>query len=295
MTFPLRIGIGTGNRLPFPELAGMWREIEELGFDSAWVVDHFLAGQDELTPYFEAWTLIAALSQQTSRIRFGIMVSGNTYRNPALVAKQAVTIDHASGGRVELGIGAGWWEREHEAYGYTFPPVRDRVEMLEEAAQVITSLLTQERTTFHGAYYTFENTPFEPKSLQKPHLPLVIGAFKPRMLRIAARYADNWNTRGEPEEIAPLAETMRKAARDVGRDPEAIRFSVYAWKHPFTSEEHFRDIVARYHQAGFSDLIFPMPPAEDRPMMERIARQVIPELRAQYAPGAGAGAGASAE
>ena len=105
----------------------------------------------------------------------------------------------------------------------------------------------------------------------------------------------SYNSFGEPEEIAPLAETMRKAARDVGRDPEAIRFSVYAWKHPFTSEEHFRDIVARYHQAGFSDLIFPMPPAEDRPMMERIARQVIPELRAQYAPGAGAGAGASAE
>lgn len=286
MAFPLRLGIGTGNRLPYPELVQNWQYIEELGFDTAWLVDHFMAGEDELTPYFEAWTLIAALSQRTSRLRFGIMVSGNTYRNPSLVAKEAVTIDHASGGRLELGIGAGWWEREHEAFGYAFPPVGERVEMLEEAVQVITSLMENQRTTFHGTYYDFEHTPFEPKPLQRPRIPIVIGAFKPRMIGLAARYADVWNTRGKPEEIAPLAERFRQAAREAGRDPETIRCSVYTWQHPFASEATFRETIDAYWQAGFSDLIFPLPPPEERSTMEHIVREVVPELRERYRAGA---------
>lgn len=279
MPFPLRFGIGTGNRRPFPELARQWQAIESLGFDTAWAVDHFLAGDDEMTPYFEAWSLIATLGMVTNRLRFGVMVSGNTYRNPGLLAKQAVTIDHATNGRLELGIGAGWMEREHQAYSFTFPPVGERIEMLAEAVQIIDSLMTRERTTFHGKYYRFENAPFEPKPLQKPRIPIIIGAFKPRMLRIAARYADIWNTRGEPDDVAPSVEIVRQAARDAGRDPDEIRFSVYTWRHPFTSEEHFRDLVLAYRRLGFTDFIFPMPPQENVEIMERCARNVIPELR----------------
>lgn len=279
MGFPLRIGIGTGNRLPFPELARHWQYIEDLGFDSAWVVDHFLAGDNESTPYLEAWSLIASLGVLTNRIRFGILVSGNTYRNPGLLAKQAVTIDHASNGRVEIGIGAGWMEREHTAYSYEYPSDGTRIEMLDEAVQIIDSLMTQDRTTFNGKHYRFEDAPFEPKPLQQPRIPIIIGAFKPKMLALAARYADTWNTRGKPEDVAPLAEQFRKAAHAAGRNPDDIRMSVYTWAHPFESEQHFHDLVGEYVKLGFSELVFPMPPQEMRPVIERCVRNVLPELR----------------
>ncbi len=279
MTFPLRIGIGTGNRLPFPELARQWQYIEDLGLDSAWVVDHFIAGDNESTPYMEAWSLIASLGVLTNRIRFGILVSGNTYRNPGLLAKEAVTIDHASNGRVEIGIGAGWMEREHHAYSYEYPSAGIRIEMLEESVQIINSLMTEERTTFEGKYYQFNDAPFEPKPLQKPRIPIIIGAFKPKMIALAARYADTWNTRGTPEHVGPLAEQFRAAARKIGRNPDDIRMSVYTWAHPFESEDQFRQTVDAYVKLGFSELVFPMPPQEFRPVMERCARDVIPELR----------------
>lgn len=279
MSFPLRIGIGTGNRLPFPELARQWQYIEDLGFDSAWVVDHFLAGDDESMPYFEAWSLIAALGMLTHRIRFGILVSGNTYRNPGLLAKEAVTIDHASNGRVEIGIGAGWMEREHEAYSYEFPAAGVRVDMLDEAVQIISSLMTEERTTFTGRFYQFKDAPFEPKPLQQPRIPIIIGAFKPKMLALAARHADTWNSRGAPEVVAPLVESFRAEVRKAGRDPDDVRMSVYTWKHPFESEALFHDTVDAYVKLGISELIFPMPPVEARSIMERCARNVLPELR----------------
>ena len=280
MAFPLRFGLGTGNRRPFAELAEEWQMIEALGFDTAWVVDHFMAENDERKPYYEAWTLITALGMLTERLRFGILVSGNTYRNPSLLAKQAVTVDHASNGRVELGIGAGWMEREHAAYGFDLPPVRQRLEMLEEALQVIGSLMINERTTFHGKHYRLENAPFEPKPLQQPRIPIIVGAFRPKMIALAARYADSWNTRGTPEELGPSVATFREAARRAGRDPDTIRLSVFAWEHPFTSEERFRETVVAYRRLGFTDIIFPMPPRDSWSVLERCATRVIPELRA---------------
>ena len=126
MAFPLRFGLGTGNRRPFAELAEEWQMIEALGFDTAWVVDHFMAENDERKPYYEAWTLITALGMLTERLRFGILVSGNTYRNPSLLAKQAVTIDHATNGRVELGIGAGWMERTRRGLDEADPARAER-------------------------------------------------------------------------------------------------------------------------------------------------------------------------
>jgi len=279
MGFPLRVGIGTGNRLPFPELARQWQQIENAGFDTAWVVDHFMASDNELTPYYEAWTLIAALGALTSRIRFGILVAGNTYRNPGLLAKEALTIDHATNGRVEIGIGAGWMEREHVAYSYDFPEPGPRVSMFEEALQVIDSLMTNERTNFDGDYYKFVDAPFEPKPLQKPRIPIIVGGSGPRMMRIAARYADNWNTRGTPEAVAPTIERFHAACAKEGRDLNTIRCSVFPWVHAFESEQQFADIVKAYMAFGFSDIAFPMPPEEFRPMMERCARDVLPELR----------------
>ncbi len=282
---PIRFGIGTGNRRPFPELLRQWRWIEELGFDTAWVVDHFMAADDEDTPYLEAWSLIAALGVQTERLRFGVLVSGNTYRNPGLLAKMAVTIDHATGGRVELGIGAGWWEREHRAYSFPFPSAADRIAMLEEAIQVIDRLQRERRVTFRGRFYQFEDTPFEPKPLQQPRIPLIVGAFKPRMLRLAARYADIWNTRGEPDEVGSLAEFVRRAAAEAGRDPASLRCSVFTWRPPFESVEQFRRVALAYLERGFTDLVFPMPPEAQWSVLERCARTVLPELRERAAEG----------
>jgi alkanesulfonate monooxygenase SsuD/methylene tetrahydromethanopterin reductase-like flavin-dependent oxidoreductase (luciferase family) len=279
MPFPFRFGISPGNRRPFRELARDCQLAESLGFDSAWVTDHLLASNDENTPYFESWTLIASLAMLTNRLRFGVMVSSNTFRNPGLLAKEAVTIDHASNGRVEIGIGTGWMEREHTAYSIPLPPIGERIEMLKESIEIIKRLMTEERTTYHGRFYQFEHAPFEPKPLQKPCIPIVIGAFRPRMLALAGRYADTWNTRGEPDEVAERAEIVRAAAREAGRDPADIRFSVFTWQHPFTSETYFRQLVLDYIRAGCTDFIFPMPPPEYRPVFERCAREVIPELR----------------
>ncbi|MCS7051126.1 MAG: LLM class flavin-dependent oxidoreductase [Thermomicrobium sp.] len=282
---PIRFGIGTGNRRPFPELLAQWRWIEDLGFDTAWVVDHFMAADDEDTPYLEAWTLISALGVQTRRLRFGVLVSGNTYRNPGLLAKMAVTLDHASGGRVELGIGAGWWEREHRAYSFPFPSAADRIAMLEEAIQVIDRLQRERRVRFEGRFYQFRDAPFEPKPIQKPRIPLIVGAFKPRMLRLAARYADMWNTRGEPDEVAPLVSFVHRAAVEAGRDPATLRFSIFTWRPPFESVERFRTVASAYLALGFTDLVFPMPPQSQWSVLERCAQDVIPELRERAAHG----------
>ncbi|HEU4792075.1 MAG TPA: LLM class flavin-dependent oxidoreductase [Nitrolancea sp.] len=279
MPFPFRFGISPGNRRPFRELARDCQLVESLGFDTAWVTDHLLASNDENTPYFESWTLIASLAMLTNRLRFGVMVSSNTFRNPGLLAKEAVTIDHASNGRVEIGIGTGWMEREHTAYSIPLPPIGERIEMLREAIEIIKSLMTEERTTYQGRFYQFEHAPFEPKPIQRPHIPIVIGAFKPRMLALAGRYADTWNTRGEPDEVAERAEIVRAAAREAGRDPATIRFSVFTWKHPFASEAYFQQRVLDYIRAGCTDFIFPMPPPEYQPVLERCALEVIPELR----------------
>ncbi|HEX7471931.1 MAG TPA: LLM class flavin-dependent oxidoreductase [Candidatus Limnocylindrales bacterium] len=169
-------------------------QAEELGFDHAWLVDHFVDtdGSPDL-PCLEAWTLLAALAMKTSRIRLGVLVSSNTFRHPALLAKEAVTVDHVSGGRLILGIGTGWHEDEHRRFGIDLPPVGERVDRLEEAIVLIRSLMSQERTTFEGRHYRLDDAPFEPRPVQ-PHIPLLIAAHRPRMLRLAARYADQWDT-----------------------------------------------------------------------------------------------------
>lgn len=280
-THPLRFGIGTGNRKPIPELTRHWQMIENLGWDTAWVVDHFMASDNEDTPYYEAWTLIAALGMVTSRIRFGIMVSGNTYRNPGLLAKQALTIDHASNGRVELGIGAGWMEREHTAYSYRFPSAKERVDMYEEALQILHSLMKEKRTDFNGDYYQFVDAPFEPKSLQKPHIPIVVGAFGKRTISIAGRYADIWNTRAEPEKANEQLGWLRAGAEKAGRNPDDIRTSVFTWTPPFEHENHLVEAIQPYRELGFTDFIFPMPPEEQWDMFEKVSREVLPKLRAE--------------
>jgi F420-dependent oxidoreductase-like protein len=278
----IRVGVVSGSRLPYPQLIERWQELESLGFDTAWVTDHFITGNDPETdaePIYEAWTLIAGLAMATERVRFGIMVNGNTYRNPALLAKQAVTVDHISNGRLELGLGAGWWEREHDAYGYPFPGPGELVDRFEEALEIIDALQTRERASFRGKYYWLDDAPFEPKPVQKPHIPLVVGASKPRMLAVTAKYADIWNTRAPVEESAERSRRLDQACRDIGRDPRTIMRSTWPFQHPWDSLENVQHVIQSYRDAGFTDFVFTWPPDEKHDVMVEFAREVLPALQ----------------
>ncbi len=276
----LRIGIATGQRDPWPVLVEKWQEIEALGFDTGWVVDHFLGGEDELVPYYEAWTLLAGLAAVTERIRLGIMVCSNTHRNPAFLAKQAVTAEHISNGRCDFGIGAGWYEREHEAYGYEFPSPKDRVDMFAEALEIIDSLQKNDRTDFEGKHYTFVNTPFLPKPIQQPRMPVVIGASGSRMLQLTAKHADIWNTRSPVPEAVEKSKRLDEACEKVGRNPQSLTRSIWPFQHPFVSVDNFREVFESYYDVGFRDFIFGWPPDEGTvEVMREVARDVVPELR----------------
>jgi F420-dependent oxidoreductase-like protein len=277
----IRVGVVSGSRLPFPQLVERWQEVEELGFDTVWVTDHFITGNDpqsDAVPIYEAWTVIAGLAMVTERIRFGIMVNGNTYRNPALLAKQAVTVDHISNGRLELGIGAGWWEREHEAYGYHFPDKRELVDRFGEALAIIDGLQSQERTDFRGKYYWVSDAPFEPKPIQQPHIPLVIGSFGPRMLALTAKYADIWNTRGSVEESAERSRILDEKCAEIGRDPRSIRRSTWPHQHPWDSLENVQNVIQEYRNEGFTDFVFTWPPEDKEDVMRAFARDILPDL-----------------
>ena len=204
------------------------REAERLGYDGLWVYDHFhTVPRPEIEATFECWSLMAALAVETRRIRLGQMVTCNSYRPPALLAKMAATIDVISGGRLEFGIGGGWYEHEYRAYGYPFPPVGERLRQLEEAVQVITAMWTQERATFQGRYYTIDGAINEPKPVQRPHPPIWIGGGGEKVtLRIVARHGDASNFGGPVEQVRHKCEVLRQHCRDVGRDYDAIVKSV---------------------------------------------------------------------
>lgn len=277
---PLTIGIGTGQRDSWPVLVQRWQEVEALGFDTGWLVDHFLGGDDEMTPYFEAWTLLAGLAAVTERVRLGIMVCSVTHRNPAFLAKQAVTADHISNGRCEFGLGAGWKEREHEAYGYEFPSTRDRVKMFAEALEIFEELQKNERTTYEGKHFSLVNAPFEPKPIQRPRMPVVVGASKPRMLELTAKHADIWNTRAEIDEAVEQSRRLDAACEKVGRDPSEVVRSVWSHLNQFESVDGFREYFEPFYAAGFRDFIFTWPTEERHvDVMRQVARDVVPELR----------------
>ncbi len=256
------------------------RETEELGFDGLFLVDHFYGLTDVNDPTHEAYTMLAALAPFTQRMRLGIMVCGNTYRNPAFLLKQAVTVDHISNGRVDFGVGAGWTEREHEAYGFPFPSARERVDRFAEALEIWDLLQRQERTTYDGTYYQLLDAPFAPKPLQQPRLPLLIGGSGPRMARLAARYADIWNAVGTPEETLPLNQRIDAACAAEGRDPQTLVRSVSPRINLLASPEAFVDGVEAYRAAGFRDIYMPWPRTDaERPVLRYVAEHIIPSLR----------------
>jgi alkanesulfonate monooxygenase SsuD/methylene tetrahydromethanopterin reductase-like flavin-dependent oxidoreductase (luciferase family) len=284
MPQPAHFGIVRNQNLPWPTLLRHWQVFEDLEFDSIWHADHYQRPSVPEDPFLEGWTLLAAMAIRTTKPRIGILVSSNTFRHPPLLAKQAVTVDHMSGGRLELGLGTGWFKPEHERFGVPFPETPELVARFEEAVILVDRLLQQDTTTWEGTYYQVRDAPFRPAPLQKPRPPLTLGAHGPRMLRLAARYADRWNSYGTAEQIRERNDRLDEACVAVGRDPNEIIRSLYGWTipmgvDPWSSPEAFVDVVGRYREAGMSEFLMEAPHEEQFAMMERIASDVLPGMR----------------
>ena len=300
----MRFSFWPGAGQPWAEILASSKHAAATGWDGVWFADHFMPFQGDIgEPIHECWTVLAGLAAAVPLVRLGSIVTGNTYRNPAVLAKQVATVDHISGGRVILGLGAAWQESEHVAYGIEYPSARGRLDRLDEACAVITSLLRNDRSSFEGRHYRLVDAPFAPKPVQA-HLPLMIGGGgERRTLRIAARWADEWNIWGTPELCAHKASVLEAHCADLGRDPgEIVRSAnsllVLATDETWLAGRRNRDygrpvvmgtpaeaieIVARYQEAGVGELILPdftMPdPSRKRDMLDLFINEVAPAFR----------------
>ena len=214
-----------------------WAADHDMG--GFWYADHFLEfGADDergLGHVFECWSVLAAVGAAVPGLRLVSMVSPVTIHHPVVLAKRAITVDHISGGRAVLGIGAGWQVNEHLAYGFELPPPRQRVDRFEEAIQVVHFLARGEQVTFNGTYFHLDGVACYPRPVDR--LPILVGTGSPRMLRITARFADEWNTWGHPTQLEQRGALFDRALQTVGRDPSAVRRSAQAMIHLVDNDE----------------------------------------------------------
>ena len=234
MAHKVRFGIQTSQEnVEWSQLVDFWRFLDrETAFHSVWTMDHFvpsMPGQDQSGSCLEGWTALAAAAQATERLRVGCLVTGVTYRHPAVLAKMAATVDHISNGRLEFGIGAAWHQPEHQVYGIPFPSVRERSDRLEEAVQLIRLLFHAEGPVdFQGKYYQLQQAPFSPPCVQKPNPPIFIGGGgEKRTLRTVARYGDAINVMGSLDLVKEKIAVLERHCADAGRDPNEITKSVF--------------------------------------------------------------------
>ena len=281
---PVRFGIVIDQNLEWKTTVERWRMFDELGFDSVWDCDHFIQPSRPTGPYFEAWTLLAALASVTKRTRIGVLVSSNTFRHPVLLAKQAITVDHVSNGRLDVGFGAGWYEPEHKMFGLRLYAPAERVERFHEAVQVLDSLLRNEVSTFEGMFYQLNEAASRPRPVQLPRPPLLLAGHRPRMLRIAAKYAQTWNSFGTVAEMRERNMLLDEACASIGRDPRTLVRSLYGWapmmpSDPWESVDAFHEMVGRYAEAGVNEFLIDLPRPEQQTVLERVASEVVPSLR----------------
>jgi hypothetical protein len=290
VTYPvasgLSIGILRSFASPWPEIVEAWQRYdgwEEI--DSIWGVDHFMRPSAPQAPHFDGWTALASLAALTKRARIGLLVTCNTFRHPSLLAKMATTVDHASGGRLELGIGAGWFEPEHTAFGIPFPSPGERAGRVEEAVVLLDALLRVEGVTFSGRYYQTADATLRPGSVQRPRPPITIGGHGPRMIKVAARYADRFNTFGTVAEMRERHGRLSEELAAIGRDSSTIIRSCYGGPHnlgadPWESSEAFVDVIGRYtEETGITEFILEPPTAAQVPVARRILEETLPGLR----------------
>jgi F420-dependent oxidoreductase-like protein len=227
----VRFSIWPTTAQPWSGVVEVTRHAEATGWDGVYVADHFMGVGDvaggPTTPTLEGTAALAALAQATERLRLGSLVFSVTYRHPAVLAKWAATVDHVSGGRLLLGIGAGWQENEHAQYGIELGPRRTRLERFEEACQVIVGLLRDDVTKIDGEHYVVSDAIAEPKPVQRP-LPILIGGKGDRMMAVVARHADAWNMWGLPDAIAERAAVLDARCTEFGRDPGSVTRSCQA-------------------------------------------------------------------
>jgi alkanesulfonate monooxygenase SsuD/methylene tetrahydromethanopterin reductase-like flavin-dependent oxidoreductase (luciferase family) len=281
----LRIGFKTAQaNVDWPTLLAIWQLADEMPvFDSGWLFDHFTALGSQGGSSFEGWTLAAALANATRRLQFGHLVLGNTYRDPALLARMASTLDHVAGGRFVLGLGAGWHEAESAMYGWRMPPPGERIGMLESAVKVIRALWDNpDGVTLDAPPYALRNATGLPAPLTPGGPPIVLGTQGPRGLRLAAELADGWNQTGDPDTFAAKHEILLQACAAVGRDPADIEISAQAF---LRDGDHAALLAAarRYAKMGVQHVVLVMPAADGPDGLRLLAERVAQPLREEFA------------
>jgi F420-dependent oxidoreductase-like protein len=313
---PIRFGVQTGQQnIAWEQLRTFWAKTDGWGFDSLWVFDHFypIFTPDPAGPCMEGWTVLSALSQVTKRARIGALVNGNTYRNPTLTAKMAATLDNVSGGRLNLGLGAGWFEGEHRSLGFDFKTIPGRLQALDESCQIIKGMFTQEKTTLKGKQYNVVDAICNPKPMQK-NLPLMIGGHGEKvLLKIVAKYADMWNMgNADAAEMKRLIGVIERHGDTVGRNTDEIEKTLalgLCYKAPKQREETLSSVVAMmaqttpelardrmiigskqecvdkiegYIKAGVTHFIFMhSPPLTAEEDIQAFAEDIIPQFRSK--------------
>lgn len=272
----IRLGMDIAQqRMTWDELASRAKFCEDLGFDGVWGFDHFQPMYGEGPgECFEGTTTLAALSGITDRVRMGLLIAGVTYRHPSLYAAQAMTIDHASHGRLELSLGGAWFDGEHRALGLDFPPTRTRIDMLDEALTIIKGLLTTDGFSFDGKYWQLDNATLHPRPVQQPHPPIWIGATgEKRMIPLAARHADVWHSYGDAAQLEGKARLLCEKAEEAGRDPDSIlKAGSLSISEPW---DEVRAHADAFREAGFGYLVIGWP-GQGRTRIEEFMRDVAP-------------------
>jgi F420-dependent oxidoreductase-like protein len=300
----MRFGFWPNPRTNYEDTKSLALHAEATGWDGVWLADHFLPEEQELIPVHESWITMAALARDVPRVRLGTMVTGNTYRHPAVLANMVATLDNLSGGRVVLGMGSGWQQNEHEAYGIEYGTAGSRLRMLDEACQIFKGLFSNDYFDFDGEFYQLKHAPLEPKPCQEK-LPLMIGGGGEKVtLKIAAKYADEWNVWGDVDTLVHKMSILDQHCDSVGRDPQEIERSAAALLFLSDDESYIkrmksarmsmpsiignvseaRDVVAAYRDAGVTELIIPDftlgvligAGQEKRDLMERFITEVAP-------------------
>ncbi len=230
----------------YDDIKNITKHVESIGYDALWVSDHFFMNdKSEETNCLEAWTLVGALAEASEKIRLGVLVTGNTYRYPAILAKIASTVDMISGGRLDFGIGAGWKEIEYNAYGIPFHSVKERIDRLEEAIQLIKLLWTEPKANYNGKYYQLKDAFSAPKPLQKPYPPIFIGGDgEKKTLRYVAEYGDYMNLLFTPmNQIQSKLDALKKHCDDIGRDYDDVGKSYFNQFHVLETEEELDEHI----------------------------------------------------
>jgi F420-dependent oxidoreductase-like protein len=280
----IKVGIHYETYDPIDTQRKVWRAVEDAGFDQIWNSDHLAktpSSGDPTGPILEAWTSLAAQAADTKRIRIGVLVTGNIHRHPAFLAKMGTTVDHISNGRLEMGLGTGWNADALGRVGIPTPDVPERVRRLAEAVRVLKALWTQERANYEGRYYQIKDAIHEPKPVQKPHPPIVIGGRGAKVTtRIAARHAQGWNTSGSRgfDTDADAVHSLDAHCASIGRDPKTLRRSVnLGW-----NGGEGLELAKRYREIGFTEFVIAIgnDGADALREVDELHNQFMPKLRA---------------